>query len=214
MAAAGSRPGVIDVALIQSLVRHGEVSDLVADYGHLIVDECHHLSAASFELVARRSKARFVLGLSATVARRDGHHPIIFMQCGPVRHRVDARPRPRNRGSVHRAKLRAYGVPVAAGLAAWIDLLCRHLCGSRTGRARNDLIFDDVLVALEQSARRSCLRSAATILNTFGTASLASCAILLFYGAECPPPTQRVGSDPQVVRRPRAADTGDGALPW
>lgn len=80
--------------LIQSLVRQGGVSDLVADYGHLVVDECHHLSATSFELVARRAKARFVLGLSATVARKDGHHPIIFMQCGPVRHRVDARRRP------------------------------------------------------------------------------------------------------------------------
>jgi superfamily II DNA or RNA helicase len=81
--------GSIDVALIQSLVRKGEVSDLVAGYGHLIVDECHHLSASSFELVARRSKARFVFGLSATIARKDGHHPIIFMQCGPVRHKVD-----------------------------------------------------------------------------------------------------------------------------
>lgn len=58
--------GIIDVALIQSLVHHGEVSDLVADYAHLVVDECHHLSAASFELVARRAKARYVLGLSAT----------------------------------------------------------------------------------------------------------------------------------------------------
>src|SRR4029453_1540318 len=83
--------GLIDIALIQSLVRNGEVSDLVGDYGHLIVDECHHLSAVSFELVARRSKARYVLGLSATVARKDGHHPIIVMQCGPIRHRVDAR---------------------------------------------------------------------------------------------------------------------------
>ena len=62
-----------------------------ADYGHLIVDECHHLSAHSFEQVARQAKARFVLGLSATVARKDGHHPIIFMQCGPVRHRVNAK---------------------------------------------------------------------------------------------------------------------------
>lgn len=40
--------GIIDIALIQSLVRRGEVSDLVSDYGHLIVDECHHLSASSF----------------------------------------------------------------------------------------------------------------------------------------------------------------------
>ena len=57
----------------------------------MIVDECHHLSAHSFEQVVRRAKARFVLGLSATVTRKDGHHPIIFMQCGSVRHRVDAK---------------------------------------------------------------------------------------------------------------------------
>jgi superfamily II DNA or RNA helicase len=90
--AVDSRPtGMLDVAVIQSLVRKGVVDDRVADYGHVIVDECHHLSARSFELVARRAKARFVLGLSATVARKDGHHPIIFMQCGPVRHRVHAK---------------------------------------------------------------------------------------------------------------------------
>ncbi len=83
--------GLLDVAVIQSLVRKGVVDDLVADYGHLIVDECHHVSAHSFEQVARQAKSRFVLGLSATVARKDGHHPIIFMQCGPVRHRVSAR---------------------------------------------------------------------------------------------------------------------------
>ena len=87
-----NRPtGLLDVAVIQSLVRKGVVDDRVADYGHLVVDECHHLSAHSFELVARQAKARFVVGLSATVARKDGHHPIIFMQCGPVRHRVNAR---------------------------------------------------------------------------------------------------------------------------
>ena len=83
--------GLLDVALIQSLARKGVVDDCVGDYGHLIVDECHHLSATSFEQVARQAKARFVAGLSATVARKDGHHPIIFMQCGPVRHRVNAR---------------------------------------------------------------------------------------------------------------------------
>jgi superfamily II DNA or RNA helicase/very-short-patch-repair endonuclease len=83
--------GVIDVAIIQSLVKKGTVNDLVADYGQVIVDECHHLSAQSFEQVVRQAKARFVVGLSATVARKDGHHPIIFMQCGPVRHRVNAR---------------------------------------------------------------------------------------------------------------------------
>jgi superfamily II DNA or RNA helicase len=83
--------GRLDVALIQSLARKGVVDDRVADYGHVIVDECHHLSAQSFEAVVRHTKARFILGLSATVARKDGHHPIIFMQCGPVRYRVNAK---------------------------------------------------------------------------------------------------------------------------
>jgi superfamily II DNA or RNA helicase/very-short-patch-repair endonuclease len=83
--------GLLDVALIQSLSRKGVVHNLVGDYGHLVVDECHHLSATSFEQVVRQAKAKFVTGLSATVTRKDGHHPIVFMQCGPIRHRVDAR---------------------------------------------------------------------------------------------------------------------------
>jgi superfamily II DNA or RNA helicase/very-short-patch-repair endonuclease len=97
-----SRPtGRVDVGIIQSLVRKGVVADLVADYGHVIIDECHHLSAHSFEQVARQAKARFVLGLSATVARKDGHHPIIFMQCGPVRHQVNARAQAASRPFEH-----------------------------------------------------------------------------------------------------------------
>lgn len=92
----------IDVALIQSLTRKGEVDDCVGDYGQLIVDECHHLPAQSFEQVARRCKARFVVGLSATVERKNGHHPITFMQCGPVRHRVSAKAQAAARPFEHR----------------------------------------------------------------------------------------------------------------
>jgi hypothetical protein len=66
------------------VIKLGRLADLVAGYGHLVVDECHHLSAVSFETVARALKAKYVLGLSATVTRKDGHHPIIFMQCGPI----------------------------------------------------------------------------------------------------------------------------------
>jgi superfamily II DNA or RNA helicase len=142
--------GVIDVALIQSLVRRGEVSDLVADYGHLIVDECHHLSAASFELVARRAKARFVLGLSATVARKDGHHPIIFMQCGPIRHRVEARVQAAERGITHRARHRATRFQLPPPLAALErPSMSAVYAALAQDEPRNDLIFDDVLKALE-----------------------------------------------------------------
>ena len=83
--------GIIDVAIIQSLNRKQVVDDLVANYGHVIVDECHHLSAVSFEQVLRQVKARYIMGLTATPQRKDGHHPIIVMQCGPIRHRVDAK---------------------------------------------------------------------------------------------------------------------------
>lgn len=140
--------GRIDVALIQSLVRKGEVSDLVAGYGQLIVDECHHLSAASFELVARRSKARYVLGLSATVARRDGHQPIIFMQCGPVRFRVDPKSRAARRGIEHRVVLRETGFRLAAGedtSRLSVPVICGRLARDR---GRNALIVEDVRAAL------------------------------------------------------------------
>jgi len=83
--------GKIDVAVLQSLNRKGVVEDVVGDYGQVIVDECHHLSAFSFEQVLRQVKARYVLGLTATPFRKDGHHPIILMQCGGIRYRVSAR---------------------------------------------------------------------------------------------------------------------------
>ena len=83
--------GVIDVAIIQSLTKNQSVADLVANYGQVIFDECHHLSAVSFEMVAKACKAKYVLGLSATLTRKDGRHPIVFMQCGAVRHQVSAK---------------------------------------------------------------------------------------------------------------------------
>ena len=76
----------IDVALMQSLSHRGEVKPLLENYGHIIVDECHHLGASSFEAILKRAKAKYVLGLTATPIRRDGQQPIIFMQCGPTRH--------------------------------------------------------------------------------------------------------------------------------
>jgi superfamily II DNA or RNA helicase/Zn ribbon nucleic-acid-binding protein len=146
--------GMIDVALIQILVRRGEVSDLVADYGHLVVDECHHLSAASFELVARRAKAKYVLGLSATVVRNDGHHPIIFMQCGSVRYRANAREQTIASGLSHRVLERPTRFQLPPSLAsAERPSMPAIYAALAADDGRNDLIFDDVLRALE--AKRS-----------------------------------------------------------
>ncbi|WP_447585703.1 TOTE conflict system archaeo-eukaryotic primase domain-containing protein [Pseudoxanthomonas mexicana] len=82
-----ARPtGRIDIAVMQSLSRQGEVNPLVEDYGQIIVDECHHVGAVSFDAILKQAKAKYVLGLTATPIRRDGQQPIIFMQCGPIRH--------------------------------------------------------------------------------------------------------------------------------
>ncbi len=141
--------GLVDVGVIQSLVRNREVDDMVADYGHLVVDECHHLPAVSFEAVARRTKARYVLGLSATVTRRDGHHPIIFMQCGPVRYRATAKAQARRRPFRHRAILR----PTSFRLPAVVDgerpPIQQVYAALAVDETRNRLIVDDVQAAVE-----------------------------------------------------------------
>ena len=77
---------IIDVAVMQSLSRKENQAEILDKYGQIIVDECHHLSAFSFESILKQCRARYVIGLTATPIRRDGHHPIIFMQCGPIRH--------------------------------------------------------------------------------------------------------------------------------
>ena len=83
--------GIIDIALMQSCVTNNEVKSFVKDYGLVIVDECHHVSALNFEQVLKSVNARYVYGLTATPIRKDGHQPIIFMQCGPIRYSEDAK---------------------------------------------------------------------------------------------------------------------------
>lgn len=143
--------GTLDVALVQSLVYKGEVKDCVADYGHVVVDECHHLSARSFELVARRAKARYFTGLSATVARKDGHHPIIFMQCGPVRHRVDARQQASARPFTHSVLVRPTGFRALAAPEDDARVEFHQLYNALQGdAARNQMICADVLGVLHE----------------------------------------------------------------
>ena len=145
--------GIVDVGVIQSLVRKDEVDDIVVGYGHFVVDECHHLSAVSFEAVARRAKAKFVLGLSATVTRQDGHHPIVFMQCGPIRFRASAKAQTRQRLFRHRAVLRYSGHRLPADLGGKHLPIQKIYAALAVDEGRNALIFGDVLAALEAGHR-------------------------------------------------------------
>lgn len=82
--------GQIDIAMLPSLSKFEELDELVEKYGQVIIDEVHHIPAASFEGVLKRFKAKYVTGLSATPYRKDGLDRIIFQQCGPIRFKMDS----------------------------------------------------------------------------------------------------------------------------
>lgn len=93
--------GLVDVVMIQSLYKNGEVKDFVKDYGLVLIDECHHVPAVSFEAVLKQANAKYVYGLTATPIRDDGHHAILFLQCGPIRYKVDAKKQAEKRPFEH-----------------------------------------------------------------------------------------------------------------
>jgi len=141
------RTGVIDVAVIQSLHREKEVKDFVAEYGHVIVDECHHLSAFTFERVMRAVKAKFVVGLTATPTRKDGHHPIIYMQCGPTRYSMAVRAMTDSTPFEHVVipkptdfRMSSVGEPTIQDIYAALAI----------DEGRNNLIVNDVVRAMEE----------------------------------------------------------------
>lgn len=142
------RTGIVDVATIQSLIRKGEVSDIVSEYGQIIVDECHHISAFSFEQVIKKAKAKYVLGLTATPVRKDGHQPIIMMQCGPILFKDSFRNR-KNSGVRHVVIPRETGFQMQPTLRE--ETHFHELYDAlATSQPRNDLIFDDILKELEK----------------------------------------------------------------
>lgn len=98
-----TRGGIVDIAIMQSLFEGEEktVKSFVSEYGMVIVDECHHVAAFTFESILKSVEAKYVYGLSATPTRKDGHQPIIFMQCGPIRYLVDAKSQAKKREFDH-----------------------------------------------------------------------------------------------------------------
>jgi len=138
--------GNVDIAMMQSLQRKGEVSEAIAGYGHIVVDECHHTSAFTFERIMKASKAKYVLGLTATPIRKDGHHPIIFMQCGPIRHRVHARHSSAQRPYEHRVLARntMFSTPIEE------PTIQQLFAGLVHDSQRNEQIADDVCASVAE----------------------------------------------------------------
>jgi superfamily II DNA or RNA helicase len=140
--------GIIDIAMYQSLVSRDIVKDHVKDYGMVIVDECHHVAAKSYERVLKEVNARYVYGLTATPKRSDGHQPIVFMQCGDIRYKDDPKLQAQRRPFAHHfiPRFTSYRLPIDKDGMRLQDIntdLCQY------GR-RNDMIIADVLQAVAE----------------------------------------------------------------
>ncbi|HUW37119.1 MAG TPA: DEAD/DEAH box helicase family protein [Rhodocyclaceae bacterium] len=156
--------GKIDIAVMQSLSRQGETRELVENYGHVIVDECHHLSAFSFEAILKRTKAKYVLGLTATPIRRDGRQPIIFMQCGPTRHTA-AKPAGAPQTLEVVPRYLATRLDLAADAA--IQDVFRYVASDAS---RTAAIADEIAIAFEQGHKVLVLTERTEHLDAIGAA--------------------------------------------
>ena len=178
--------GKIDIAVMQSVSRQGEVNPLVENYGQVIVDECHHVGAVSFDAILKRTKAKYVLGLTATPIRRDGQQPIIFMQCGPIRYTA-AKPAgaPHDLEVLPRSRFTRIDLPTDAG----IQDVFRHLANDQ---ARTEAIAAEVRDAVAQGRKVLVLTERTEHLDAIKAAlDGLEPTCLSFCTVECPGSSER-----------------------
>ena len=138
--------GIIDIAVFNSALSEDGVKPFVRNYGMVIADECHHSGAIGYERVLKYVNARYVYGLSATPTRQDGMTPIVFMQCGPIRYKSDAKAQ-MSRQSFSRVLIPRF-TPFRAIEEKGNAL--QYLGDLANDRARNELIVQDVVSELNE----------------------------------------------------------------
>lgn len=147
--------GIVDIAVMQSISRPEGVKNCVKNYGMIIADECHHASAFTYEKILKTTNAKYIYGLTATPIRKDGHHPILFMQCGPIRYRDSAKEQAEKRPFDH------YIIPRFTSLRVPLDrdekdVSIQELYSEIVdNEMRNHQIVEDVLTSYEGG--RNCI---------------------------------------------------------
>ena len=174
--------GKIDIALMQSCLEDNEVKPFVRDYGMLVVDECHHIPAVNFERILKYANARYVYGLTATSIRKDGHQPIIFMQCGPIRYSADAKAQMASQTFVRML------VPRFTSYRELTDertTYIRMVQKMAEDESRNRLITNDVCEALKEGRSPIVLTSLTVHVETLAKALTLHCRhIITLVGSE------------------------------
>ena len=174
--------GKIDIALMQSCLEDNGVKPFVRNYGMLIVDECHHVSAVSFEQILKYSNALYVYGLTATSIRKDGHQPIIFMQCGPIRYSSDAKTQMTSQTF---ARLLVPRFTSYRELTDEKSTYVRMVQKMAEDENRNRLITDDVCEALQEGRSPIVLTSLTAHVETLANALSSHCEhVVTLVGSE------------------------------
>ena len=137
--------GIIDIAVFNSALSEDAVKPFVRNYGMVIADECHHSGAIGYERVLKYVNARYVYGLSATPTRQDGMTPIVFMQCGPIRYKSDAK------AQMSRQSFSRVLIPRFTPFRAIEEKgAIQYLGDLANDRARNEMIVQDVVAELNE----------------------------------------------------------------
>lgn len=147
---------IIDIAIMQSMNIGGNVKKAIKNYGMIIVDECHHVPAVTFEQILKHATAKYIYGLTATPSRQDGHHPIIFFYCGPVRFSVDAKKQAEKRPFEHYLIPRFTAFRMGPGKDASEPTIQEIKSNLISDEIRNQFIIDDV-VECYQKGRNSLI---------------------------------------------------------
>jgi len=122
--------GKIDVATMQSLKNSPEI---INNYSFVIVDECHHIPAVTFEQIVKQFYGKYILGLSATPKRKDGLDPILFQQLGDISYEYKKKKTFNNKLEIIRTDF----ISEADNYATLINELC-------VDETRNGLIIEQI----------------------------------------------------------------------
>lgn len=122
--------GKLDIATMQSLKNN---QDIIKDYSFVIIDECHHIPAVTFEKILKKFEGKYILGLSATPNRKDGMQPIIFQQIGTIAYEAKSQKSTIN-------KLKIVNTNFTSNVDNFADLISELINDTR----RNQLILEQI----------------------------------------------------------------------